>query len=125
MTISEGGVPCIVSLDKNNELHISLHNEISEYTLLYIDDMPIQSSPSRYECKDGTCEVISVNPETRRFVWEHLNTVNQIVVRIRDAGGSFSGLKTTIIADWITIVEFECSYKGRYPTTDTIGKILC
>ncbi|KXN81154.1 hypothetical protein AN958_05973 [Leucoagaricus sp. SymC.cos] len=38
--------------------------------------------------------------------------------------GTFSGLKTTIIADQITIVGFECSYKGRHPTTDTIGKIL-
>ncbi|KXN91743.1 hypothetical protein AN958_12357, partial [Leucoagaricus sp. SymC.cos] len=80
---------------------------------------------SRYECEDGTCEVIPANSGIRRFVWKHLNTVNQILVRMKHAGGTFSGLKTTIIADQITIVEFECSYKGRHPTTDTIGKILC
>jgi len=30
-----------------------------------------------------------------------------------------------ICSDKITIVGFECSYKGRQPTSDAIGKILC
>jgi len=40
------------------------------------------------------------------------------------AGGTFSGPKTTIYSDKITIVGFECLYKGRQPTSDVIGKIL-
>jgi len=40
------------------------------------------------------------------------------------AGGTFSGPKTTICSDKITIVGFECSYEGRRPTSNAIGKIL-
>jgi hypothetical protein len=54
-----------------------------------------------------------------------MNTVNRILQRMKYVGGTFSGPKTTICADHITIVGFDCSYKGRKPTADTIGKILC
>jgi len=40
------------------------------------------------------------------------------------AGEMFSGPKTTICSDKITIVGFECSYEGRQPTSDAIRKIL-
>jgi len=39
-------------------------------------------------------------------------------------GGMFSGPKTMICSDKITIVGFECSYEGKQPISDTIGKIL-
>jgi len=39
-------------------------------------------------------------------------------------GGTFSGPKTKICDNHITIVGFDCSYKGRKPTRDAIGKIM-
>jgi len=39
-------------------------------------------------------------------------------------GGTFSGPKTKICDNHITIVEFDCSYKRRKPTRDAIGKIM-
>ncbi|KXN91597.1 hypothetical protein AN958_12715, partial [Leucoagaricus sp. SymC.cos] len=84
-----------------------LCDKIPEYILPYIDDVPIQGPASRYEHEDGTCEIIPANSEIRQFVWEHLNIVNQILVRMKYTGRTFSGPKTTIIADQITIVEFE------------------
>ena len=40
------------------------------------------------------------------------------------ARGIFSGPKTVICSDHITIVRFDCLYKGRRPMSDVIGKIL-
>jgi len=40
------------------------------------------------------------------------------------AGGTFSGPKTKICDNHITIVGFDCLYKGRKPTRDAIGKIM-
>lgn len=101
-----------------------LAEEIPEYTVPYIDDVPIRGPRTRYELSDGSCEVLLGNPGIRRFVWEHMNTVNRILQRMKYAGGTFSGPKTTICADHIIIVGFECSYRGRRPTTDAIGVIL-
>ncbi|KXN86462.1 hypothetical protein AN958_10065 [Leucoagaricus sp. SymC.cos] len=111
-----------------------LRDEIPEYTLPYIDDVPIRGPASRYEHEDGTCEVIPANPGIRRFVWEHLNTVNRILARMKHAGGTFSGPKTTVIADQITIVGFEsipldiieATWLVKYPdrfisTTELVG----
>jgi hypothetical protein len=39
------------------------------------------------------------------------------------SGGTFSGKKTIACADTITIVRFHVSYKGRLPTSDSIGVI--
>jgi len=50
--------------------------------------------------------------------------VNRILQCMKYAGGTFSGYKTTICVDKITIVGFECSYQGRIPTMDAIGIIL-
>jgi len=40
------------------------------------------------------------------------------------AGGTFSGPKTKICDDHITIVGFDCLYKGRKPIRDAIEKIM-
>ncbi|KAF7777764.1 hypothetical protein Agabi119p4_3836 [Agaricus bisporus var. burnettii] len=101
-----------------------LRDEIPEYTMPYIDDVPIRGPKTRYEQKDGSYEVLKGNPGIRRFVYEHMNNTNRILQRMKYSGGTFSGPKTTICADKITIVGFDCSYEGRRPTTDTIGKIL-
>lgn len=104
-----------------------LRDEIPQYTLPYIDDVPIRGPATRYELDSLgiSYEVLQENKGIRRFVYEHLQTVNRILQRMKHAGGTFSGPKTTICADHITIVGFECSYKGRKPSTDAIGKILC
>ena len=101
-----------------------LRDEIPKYTLPYIDDVPIWGPDTRYELPDGTVEVLEKNPGIRRFIFERLGTVNRILQRMKYAGGTFSGPKTKICDDHITIVEFDCSYKGRKPTRDAIGKIM-
>jgi len=101
-----------------------LRDEIPRYMLPYIDDMLIRDPATRYEKSDGTLEVLEKNPGIRQFIFEHMGNVNWILQRIKYAGGMFSGPKTKICEDHITIVGFDCSYKGRKPTRDAIGKIM-
>jgi len=101
-----------------------LCDEIPRYTLPYIDDMPIRGPTTRYEKSDSTLEVLEKNPGIRQFIFEHMGNVNQILQRIKYAGGTFSEPKTKVCEDHITIVGFDCSYRGRKPTRDTIGKIM-
>ena len=93
-----------------------LRDKIPKYTLPYIDDVPIQGPATRYKLSDGTVEVLDKNPGIQRFIFEHLGTVNRILQRMKYAGETFSGPKTKICDDHITIVGFDCLYKGRKPT---------
>ena len=101
-----------------------LQDEIPKYTLPYIDDMSIRGPTTKYEQSDGTVKVLEKNPGIQRFVFEHLGTINRILQRMKYIGGTFLGPKTMICKDHITIVGFDCSYKGRKPIRNTIGKIM-
>ena len=108
----------------HDDVSYILKDEIPEYTMPYIDDVGIRGPATRYEDSRGVPELHSVNPGIRRFVWEHMNNVNRILQRMKYAGGTFSGSKTVICADHVTVVGFDCSYLGRKPTSDTIAKIM-
>src|ERR1700704_1626432 len=71
-----------------------LQDGILEITMPYIDDVPVRGPLSRYQLPDGSYECIKENPGIRRFVWEHFQNFNQVVQRIKYAGGTFSGVKT-------------------------------
>jgi len=86
--------------------------------------MPIRGPMTRYKQPNRIVEVLEKNLGIWRFVFEHLGTVNRILQRMKYAGGTFSGPKTMICEDHITIVGFDCSYKGRKPTRDAIEKIM-
>lgn len=101
-----------------------LKEEIPDYTTPYIDDVPIRGPSTRYERPDGTYETIPENKGIRRFVWEHINTANRILQRMKYCGGTFSGKKTVICAEEIEVLGHLCGYDGRKPTEDTIGVIM-
>ena len=101
-----------------------LRDKIPKYILPYIDDVPIRGPKTRYKLPEGGVETLDRNPRIREFMFEHLENVNRILQRMKYAGGTFSGPKTIICSDHITIVGFEYSYEGRKLTSDAIGKIL-
>jgi hypothetical protein len=70
-----------------------LQPEILNFTIPYIDDVPVKGLRLRYEFKDGTYETIPENPNIRRFIWEHFENVNRIIQRMKYCGGTFSGTK--------------------------------
>jgi len=108
----------------HDDITYILHDEIPRYMLLYIDDVPIRGPATRYEKLDSTLEVLEKNPGIRRFIFEHMENINRILQRMKYAGEMFLGPKTKIYEDHITIVGFDCSYKGRKSTRNTIGKIM-
>ena len=100
-----------------------LQPEIPEVTIPYIDDVPIKGPKSRYTLADGTYETIPENSGIRKFVWEHFQNLNRVVQRMKYCGGTFSGHKTTLCAEEITVVGHRCTINGRLPETDRIGVI--
>ena len=100
-----------------------LQAEIPEVTIPYIDDVPIKGPKSRYKKSDGTYEMIGENPNIRKFVWEHFQNLNRVVQRMKYCGGTFSGPKTVLCAEEITVVGHRCTVEGRKPETDRVGVI--
>jgi hypothetical protein len=98
--------------------------EIPEFTIPYIDDVPVRGPASRYETTTGNYETIPENNGIRRFVWEHMIAVNRILQRMKYCGGTFSGKKTLICSDSIVVVGHRCDYEGRKPVEDRIGVIM-
>ena len=100
-----------------------LQPEIPDVTVPYIDDVPIKGPKSRYMHSDGSYETISENPGIRRFVWEHFQNINRVVQRMKYCGGTFSGHKTILCTEEITVVGHKCTVDGRVPETERIGVI--
>ena len=100
-----------------------LQDEIPDVTIPYIDDVPIKGPKSRYIQEDGTYERIKENPGIRKFVWEHFQNLNRVVQRMKYCGGTFSGPKTILCAEEITVVGHRCTVDGRKPDTDRVGII--
>ena len=90
----------------------------------FIDDIPAKGPVTRYQKENGDYETIPENPGIRRFVWEHLQNVNRIIQRIKHAGGTFSGLKSSICVESAIIVGHRCSINGRLPDEARVQKIL-
>jgi hypothetical protein len=101
-----------------------LKAEIPEYTIPYIDDVPVRGPVTRYELEGGSYETIPENKGIRRFVWEHAQNVNRILQRMKYCGGTFSGKKTLICSEAIEVVGHKCDYEGRKPSDDKIGVIM-
>ena len=100
-----------------------LQDEIPKYTVPFIDDVTVKGPATRYELPNGGYETIPGNSGIRRFIWEHCNNVNRIIQRIKHAGGTFSGLKSTICAETAVIVGNRCTYDGRVPLESRVQKI--
>jgi hypothetical protein len=100
-----------------------LKPEIPDYTSPYIDDVPIRGPETRYKLEPGVYETIKENPGIRRFVWEHIQNMNQILQRMKYCGGTFSGKKTVICSESIEVLGHKCDYEGHKPTEDRIGVI--
>ena len=105
----------------HDDVTFILQPEIPDVTVPYIDDVPVKGPKSRYQLPDGSYEMIPENPGIRRFVWEHFQNVNRVVQRMKYCGGTFSGYKTVLCAEEITVVGHRCTMDGRLPETDRIG----
>jgi Integrase zinc binding domain/RNase H-like domain found in reverse transcriptase len=101
-----------------------LQSEIPHITQPYIDDVPVKGPISRYIQEDGQPETIPENNGIRRFVWEHFQDLNRIVQKMKHAGGTFSGIKSTLCAPEITVLGHRCTMNGRLPDQSRVAKLL-
>ena len=92
-----------------------LEEEIPEVTVPYIDDVPIKGPKTRCELEGGGYETIEENEGIRRFVWEHMRNVNRVLQRMKYCGGTFSGFKSVLCVEEITVIGHQCTYEGRRP----------
>ena len=88
----------------HDDVSYILRDEIPHITQPYIDDVPVRGPASRYIQENGEPETISDNPGIRRFVWEHFQDLNRVVQRMKYSGGTFSGYKSTLCAEEITVL---------------------
>jgi hypothetical protein len=100
-----------------------LRDEIPLFTVPFIDDVAVKGPVTRYENADGTYETIPENSGIRRFVWEHLTNVNQILQRLKYVGSTFSGKKLELCVPTIVILGRQCNYEGRVPHEAKTQKI--
>jgi hypothetical protein len=97
--------------------------EIPHLTMPFVDNVPVKGPATRYKTEDGF-ETIPENPNIRRFVWEHLNNVNQILQHLKHTRGTFSAMKSHFCVPSAVIVGHRCTYKGHLPDTARVQKIV-
>ena len=107
----------------HDDVTFILQPEIPDITVPFIDDVPIKGPKSRYMKEDGAYKVITENSGIRRFVWEHFQNLNRVVQCMKYCGGTFSGHKTVLCAEEITVVGHRCTIDGRLPEVHRVGVI--
>jgi hypothetical protein len=100
-----------------------LQHKIPEYTLPFIDDVPVKSVQMRYQHEDGTYETIPDNPGICRFIWEHCIVINCILQRLENVGVTISTSKFVLVAPTATIVGHKCTFEGCMPEESKVQKI--
>ncbi|GBG87747.1 hypothetical protein CBR_g45901 [Chara braunii] len=81
----------------------------------YIDDNPIKGAQE----KDKT----EVQPGIRRFVWDHLQDIKDLLRRFLVYNISTSGPKSILAVPEVTILGFRCGAYGRKPDPAKTDKI--
>ena len=112
-----------VPIFHDNVTHI-LQLEDPQYTIPYINDVPIHSPTMTYQAPNGTFETIPKNSGIHRFTWEHFQNLNHIVQWMKYCGGAFSGKKSLLCAWEITIVRHICTLEGCMPNPSRVDKII-
>ncbi|GBG67158.1 hypothetical protein CBR_g81583 [Chara braunii] len=81
----------------------------------YIDDNPIKGAQEKDEMK--------VQPGIRRFVWDHLQDIKDLLRRFLVYNITTSGPKSILAVPEITILGFRCGAYGRKPDPAKTDKI--
>jgi hypothetical protein len=108
----------------HNDITFILQPEISNTTVPYIDNLLICSPTERYILPKGTKECIPDNPGIRHFIWEHFQGLNCIVQRTKYCSRTYSGPKTVLCTEEITVVGHRCTPSSCLPDPSCINKIV-
>jgi hypothetical protein len=100
-----------------------LQHKIPEYTLPFVDDIPVKSVQTRYQCEDGTYETIPNNPGIHRFIWEHCIVINRILQHLENIGVTVSVSKFVLAVPTATMIGHKCMFEGCIPEESKVQKI--
>jgi hypothetical protein len=100
-----------------------LQDEIPDYTLPFIDDVPVKSVKMRYQRTNGSYETIAQNPGICRFIWEHCIVINHILQRLENVGVMVSTTKFVLAAPTAIIIRHKCTFEGHIPEDSKVQKI--
>jgi len=100
-----------------------LQHEILEYMSPFVDDVPVKSMQTHYQCEDGTYETIPDNPGICRFIWEHCIVINRILQCLENVGTTISTSKFMLVAPTATIIGHKCTFEGHVPKESKVQKI--
>jgi len=100
-----------------------LQDEIPHHTIPFIDDLPVKSIKTWYQCEDGSYETISGNPGIRQFIWEHCQVIHWIIQRLENVGATISTKKFVLAAPTAVILRFKCTIDGHVLEESKMQKI--
>ena len=106
----------------DNVMHI-LQLEVPQFTIPYIDDVPVRGPATTYQNDNRVFETIPENSGICHFVWEHFQNLNHIVQQMKYCGGTFSGKKLLLCAREITVVGHVCTPEGFIPDPTKVDKV--
>jgi hypothetical protein len=97
------------------DINYILRHEIPLFTIPFIYDVTMKGPVTHYENTDNTYKTIPENSGIRRFIWEHLANINQILQRLKYVSGTFSGKTLKLCISTIVILGQRCNYEGCVP----------
>ena len=112
-----------VPIFHDNITHI-LQPEVPQYTIPYIDNVPIHGPTTAYQAPNGTVETIPENSGIHCFIWEHFQNLNHIIQCMKYCGGTFSSKKSLLCVWEITVVGHICTPEGHVPDPSRVDKII-
>ena len=85
--------------------------------MAYLDDIGVRGPSTTYDNAEDL-------PRIRRFVREHIQSLDQVLALLERAGLTMSGPKSQWCMNGVQIVSYIYSFKGRLLETAKIIKIL-
>jgi hypothetical protein len=100
-----------------------LQDEMLDYTMPFVDDVPVKLEWTRYQSQDGSYEMIPENPGIRCFIWNHCEVINRILQCLQNVGATVSAKKFVLAALSAVIVGHKCTFEGHILNDSKVQKI--
>jgi hypothetical protein len=107
----------------HNDVTYILQPEIPNFTIPYIDNVPIKGPPTWYIQSNSSLETIAENQGICCFVWEHFQMLNRIMQQMKYSRGTFSGYKSMLCIKRFWIISHYCTPAGCIPDDNRISVI--
>ena len=94
-----------------------LQDHIPEVARQFVDNVGVKGPKTTYNNAE-------VAPGVRKYVLEHIQSLDKVLADIERAGATISGLKSQFCMAGLKVVGFVCDIKGRHPDAAKVIKIL-